>query len=188
MIGGLSSVIAILLIGGAVALLALLVGGGAYVDSTSKTLVMRYPAKARAFAVLCGVLVPAGIATAVFVGNQMGLQSPGRTIGLLCLAGFFLLLGLPLGFEAFRKQVILSDEAIVSRSWFGSLKHIPWGKVESVSNHQISGYIGVCGSGVTVKVNHYLSGLNVFIAECKRRLEPKRYGNTFDAPISNPFG
>ncbi len=187
MIGGLSSAIAILLVGGAVGLLAWLVGGGAYRDADGKALVLRYPAKLRGFAVLCGALVPAGIAIAVFVGNQSGLHSQGRTVGLLCLAGFFLLLGLPLGLEAFRKQVILSEDAIASRSWFGTLERIEWKDVKSVTNHPINAYIRVFGAGVTIKVNHYLSGLDVFIAECKQRLEPKRYGNTFDAPISNPF-
>ncbi len=187
MIGGLSTVIAIALITGAVALLASLVGGGACRDTTGNALVMRYPAKLRAFAILCGVFAPAGIAIAVIVGNQMGYQSPGRTTGLLCLAGFFLLMGLPLCLEGFRKQVILSEDAIASRSWFGGLTHIQWKDVKSVSNHPVSGYVCVCGAGVAVKVNHYLGGIDVFVAECKRRVEPRRYGNTFDAPITNPF-
>jgi hypothetical protein len=187
MIGGLSSVIAILLVVGAVALLAWLVGGGAFRDAAGQAVVLRYPAKLRGFAVLCGVVAPAGIAVAVFAGNQMGYQSPGRTVGLLCLAGFFLLIGLPLGLEAFRKQVILTDDAVASRSWFGGLNHIQWRAIQSVSNHPISGYIRVCGAGATVKVNHYLDGVDLFVAECKRRLEPKRYGDSFDTPIANPF-
>jgi hypothetical protein len=187
MIGGLSSVIAILVVVGAASLLGCLVGGGAYSDAGGKALVLRYPAKLRGFAVLCGVLMPATIAVAVFVGNQSGHQSPGRTTGLLCLAGFFLLLGLPLGLEAFRKQVILTEDSITSRSWLGKIDQIQWSDVRSVSNHPINAYLRVFGAGATVKVNHYLSGVDVFIAECKSRLEPKRYGNAFDAPISNPF-
>jgi hypothetical protein len=187
MIGGLSTVIAFVLVAGAISLLAWLVGGGAYVDASGKALVMRYPAKARGLAVLCGAVVPAGIAIAVVVGNQQGLQNQGRTIGLLGLAGFFLLLGMPLGLESFRKQVILSDDAITARSWFGSVTRIAWEDVKSLSNHPISGYVLVCGSGASVKVNHYLSGFQVFIGECKRRLEPRRYGTAFDTPISNPF-
>jgi hypothetical protein len=187
MIGGLSSAMAIVLVGGAVALLGWLVGGGAYRDADGKALVLRYPAKLRGLAVLCGVILPAAIAIAVLAGNQTGYQSPARTVGLLGLAGFFLLLGLPLCMEGFRKQVMLSEDAIASRSWFGSLKEIEWSDVKRVTNHPISGYICIFGAGVTVKVNHYLSGLDTFVAECKRRLEPSQYGNTFDTPISNPF-
>jgi hypothetical protein len=187
MMGGISSVIAIFLVFGAVALLGSLVGGGAYNHGAGDAFVLRYPARLRAFAILGGVLVPAAIAIAVLVGNQMGYESPGRTIGMLGLAGFFLLLGLPLGLEGFRKQVILSENAIASRSWFGTLNHIQWSDVESVTNHPISGYVRVSGAGVTVKVNHYLDGVDLFVAICKQRLDPKRYGNSFDTPISNPF-
>ena len=186
MIGGLSSVIAIALIMGAVALLGWLVGA-ALRGRFRQDARLALPGQGTRLRRSVRSGRAAGIAIAVVVGNQMGFQSQGRTIGLFCLAGFFLLLGLPLGLESFRKQVISSDDEIASRSWFGTLHHIRWSDVQSVSNEPISGYIRVCGAGVTVKVNHYLDGLDVFIAECKQRVEPRRYGNTFNAPISNPF-
>ena len=187
MTGGLSSVAAMLLIGGAAALLGWLVGGGASRDASGQALILRYSGKFRGFAILCGVLMPAGIAIAVFVGIQQGHDSPARTTGLFALAGFFLLLGVPLGLESFRSHVILTEEGITSRTWLGELKHIQWRDVKEVANQPTTGCFRVSGRGVIVKVNHFLGGIELFVAECKQRLEPHRYGDTFDKPLANPF-
>jgi hypothetical protein len=187
MVQGLATGIAIVITFAAIALLGWLVGGGARQDTGSGVTVLRYGTLFRGLGVLAAVVIPVVICVILIVTLLTGATRPESTPIALGLAGFFLLLGLPLILEGFRKQAILDESGITVRSWLGRLTHVGWQEVEEVSNRVTRGFFLVRGAGKKVKLGHYLEGLDCFAEECRRRLAPGVYGEAFAKPLNRPF-
>jgi hypothetical protein len=187
MVQGVATGLAIVLVFGAVALLGWLVGGGSRRDTAHGVHVLAYGRMFRGLGVLAGVVLPVIICGIVIVTLLMEKLRPESAPIGLGVAGFFFLIGFPLMMEGFRRQVTLDETGITMRGWFGGLKHIAWGEVESVENKTMSGHFLVRGGGKKIKLGHYLEGLELFAQECKQRLAPEVFGTSFDKPINRPF-
>jgi hypothetical protein len=183
---GLITGVTIAVVFGLIFLMGKLAGGGA--KKQAGETVLRYGGMFRGLGLLCVLLVV--IVLVVFaVGRITGeaSQSEGAAIAVGVLCGIFLLPGLPLLIEGYRRQITLSETGIAARGWFGPVGELRWEEITSVENKVMSGKYVVRGASATIKIGHYLEGLDVFAEECKKRLAPEVYGDAFDKPVNRPF-
>jgi hypothetical protein len=185
-LNGLITGVVAVVVFGVIALLGKLAGGGMKAEEGET--VLRYGGFFRGVGLL-GVLVALIVLVVFAVGRLTGLasQEPGAVLGVSVLAGGFLLVSLPLLVEGYRRQIVLSEEGIAARGWFGPAGELRWSEIESVENRAGSGKYVVRGAGKKISLGHYLDGLDVFAEECKKRLAPEVYGKAFDKPLNRPF-
>ncbi len=166
-------------------LVGYLLGGGAK-KTADGTTVLRYGGAFRAVG-LMGVVVALAMAVLLLLSLLGVGPSREAQLPILLLLGLFGLLGAPLTVEAFRRRVVLDDDGLTARGWFGTAPTVAWEDITSVENKVMSGKFVVRAGRVKLKLGHYLEGLDVFAAECKKRLDPEVYGKAFDKPINRPF-
>jgi hypothetical protein len=166
-------------------LIGYLLGGGAK-KTADGTTVLRYGGAFRAVGLL-GVVI-ALVMAALLLLSLLGV-GPGEDarLPILLMLGLFGLLGAPLTVEAYRRRVVLDDDGLTARGWFGTRPLVRWEDVASVENKVMSGKFVVRAGRVKLSLGHYLDGLDVFAAECKARLAPEVYGKAFEKPINRPF-
>jgi hypothetical protein len=174
-INGLASGIATLVTVGLIALLTKVAGGG--IRTGPGEAVLRYGAGLRAIGLVCVVAV---VITLILLAiGQWVVGNPRVWIGAAILAGVFILPGVPLLMEGYRRQITLTDGGISARGWFGPVGQLRWDEVEKVENRAEYGKLIVRGRGKKITISHYLDGLEVFVAECVKRLRPEVYGKAF---------
>jgi hypothetical protein len=180
--GLITGIVAVFVLG-LIFLLGKLAGGGA-IKQPGAT-VLRYGGFFRGVALL-GLFIPAVLIVCVFV-----LPAPGGgTVGYLVLGGIgaaFLALEAGLLLEAFRRRIVLSETGISAHGWFGPVGEQQWSEIEKIENRVGSGKYVVFGGKAKIALGHYLDGLDVFAAECKKRLAPEVYGDAFEKPVNRPF-
>ena len=161
------------------------VGGGSK-KTGDGTIVLRYGGALRGLGVLSALIVLGllGLLVASLVGVGPGEDARLPILGMVALFGG---IGLPLLVEGFRRQVVLDDEGLTARGWFGTRDTVRWEEIDSIENKVMSGKFVVRVGRVKISLGHYLEGLDVFAAECKKRLDPAVYGKAFDKPLNRPF-
>src|SRR5262245_47609903 len=155
----------------------LLAGGKATVRGGR--LVMRYNLAFRLLGI--GSLV-AGAAGLLVLGVRrvMGLETPAESMALWCFLGFWVLPGVLIVTETFRRQVVLTDEGLSARGWFGWGPQLAWDQVRRVERVGQPGLgYRACGrKKAVVEVSFFMTGLNEFVGQCRERLDAKMYGDT----------
>lgn len=87
-----------------------------------------------------------------------------------------------LGFEAFRRQIVMNDVGLLARGWFGTAELIRWTEIVSVENIAGASKFVVRTHGRRLTVGHNLVGVIEFAEECRKRLAPEVYGRAFGPP------
>lgn len=136
-------------------------------EERSGTFELSYPGGVRGLAIAFA-LVPFGI-------GALGYFSPHRTEplnpwDLLKMALIFWILSAPLLIEAFRKTVVLSDDAITSRSpWTGEIV-MPWSSIQRiVYDSSMMWFVVTDRAGRKLRLSYFLSGLATFEKQASQR-------------------
>lgn len=172
-------------VGGLIWLLSLVAGGGAKAEEGR--IVLRYGRGFRAIG-LMGV-VAAFLAVAAFlVLLFVGEMSEGGLIGVTVLVAVFLIPSVPLVLEGYRREIVLDDEGISARGWFGPAGEFAWDEITKVEWLQMGEKYVVRAGKQKISLNGYLDGLGAFEQMCVAKLDPKVYGKTFAAATGEKSG
>jgi hypothetical protein len=126
----------------------------------------------------------------VFVVARLngGAQEPNAEVSIGIVVGLFLVLGLWLVIETYRRRIVISEEGIAARGWFGPAGALRWDKIESVERRDRSQKFVVRGGRTKISIGYSLDGVGVFILKCRERLNPEVYGEAFpEQPPDRPF-
>ena len=164
---------------GLIWLLSLVAGGGAKAEEGR--IVLRYGRVFRAVG-LMGV-VCALLAVIVFwVLALTGGMADGALLGVTVLVAVFLIPAVPLVLEGYRREIVLDDEGISARGWFGPVGEFAWDEITKVEWTEMGEKYVVRAEKKKITLGGYLEGLGAFEAICKEKLDPSVYGKTFGGP------
>jgi hypothetical protein len=159
-------------------LMGMVAGGGVKKGSTQT--VLRYGGFFRGLGLLCAAIAVLSLVGGVAdeLTHWMGPRD-GKFNPIWLLAGLFTVLGLPILVEVKTRQLTLTEEGMIPRSWLGTGTLIRWEYIRKIDNVPMASkyYVQIVGSRIAV--SHYLAGLDVFVNECKKHLDPKVYGEAF---------
>jgi len=155
-------------------LMAKLVGGGMKKEE-GQTL-LSHGGFVRGLGVLCGIIAIASLLGFV-VDLFTGWMGPKKgDVGLLILAGGSALFGIPLLLEGYRR-IALTEEGLINHGVFGTDPLIRWEEITSIVDTGEKFVVRTARHRISL--SHWLDGLDLFIAECKKRLTPEIYGDIF---------
>ncbi|WP_439626958.1 hypothetical protein [Gemmata sp.] len=159
-------------------MLGRLVGGG--VTKEQDRIVMRYGDFVRGLGAIGTLITIASLIGYVvdLFTQWLGPQKGNVNVLLLgaCIAGFFTV---PLLFEIQRREIVLTEEGIIHRGFFGTDPLIRWDDITKIENMPIASTFFVNTARKRLGVNYYMAGLKLFEAECKKWLQPGVYGDAF---------
>jgi hypothetical protein len=158
---------------GLIVLAGRLVGGGG-TSVSDRVVVLRYRRTMRGLAVL--VVLQMLVFLSFLVADLLGVDAGvGDRRLLLVVTGISIWGGTTLGLEAFRRCVVLTDDGLRVRGWFGWSPLLRWGDIQSVRHRNFSKTLVVRTATVKVSWWDYLDGIDRFASECRRRLAPDVY-------------
>ena len=170
---------------GLIWLLSLVAGGGAKAEEGR--IVLRYGRGFRAIG-LMGI-VAAFIAVAAFLVLRFaGDLTDGALMGVTVLVAVFLIPAIPLVLEGYRREIVLDDDGISARGWFGPTGEFAWGEITKVEWQQMGEKYVVRAGKKKISLNGYLEGLGAFEQMCVAKLAPEVYGKTFGAATGQTTG
>ena len=161
---------------GLIWLLSLVAGGGAKAEEGR--IVLRYGRGFRAIG-LMGVVCAFLAVGAFLVLMFMGEMSDGALMGVTVLVAVFLIPAVPLVLEGYRREIVLDDEGISARGWFGPVGEFAWEEITKVEWAQMGEKYVVRAGKQKISLNGYLEGLGAFEQICQEKLDPKVYGKAF---------
>ena len=132
---------------------------------------------------IAGVFTLFAAGFAIVVVATKGPQD-GNWYDLLAIIGVLALISAASIYEVYRRQVTLDNDGITARRWFAS-RTVLWTEVNRIENSGFKGGFVVYDLTGKVRIEHQLVGLEWFIEECRKRLDPEVYGAALDKPIGD---
>jgi hypothetical protein len=158
---------------GLIWLLSLVAGGGAKAEEGR--IVLRYGRGFRAIGlmgVVCALLAVIVFLVLMFTGGL----TDGALMGVSILVAVFLIPAVPLVLEGYRREVVLDDDGISARGWFGPVGEFAWDEITKVQWSQMGEKWIVRAGKKKITLNGYLEGLGAFEEMCRRKLPPEVSG------------
>lgn len=109
-------------------------------------------------------------------------------MGVTVLVAVFLIPAVPLVLEGYRREVVLDEDGISARGWWGPVGEFAWNEITKVEWAQMGEKYIVRAGKQKISLNGYLEGLGAFEQICQEKLDPVVYGKAFAGPqaANNP--